>query len=151
VRFVKTVMLPETVVGTVEPLAAAGELAADAAGALAAVDAVAGGAATLAAAVLGALLAAAVVELAAVPLLLLHAATSEATTSSTPTEVFFTLTISISIRKSPANAAGRPSGIKRFSDRSCVTVETLSNVVKVTAGFRRQSIRNRYQSLRSEH
>jgi hypothetical protein len=148
---VKTVMLPETVVGTVEPAEATAELAGDAAGALVAADALAGGAATLAAAVLGAVLADVVVELAVVPLLLLHAATSEATTSSTPTEVFFTLTISISIRKSPANAAGRPSGIKRFSDRSCATVETPSSVVKVTARFRRQSIRNRYQYLHFAH
>jgi hypothetical protein len=114
VRLVKTVMLPETVVGTVEPAAAD-------AGALATAEALVGEAAALAAAVvagaaLGALLEGVVVELAAVPLLLLHAATSEATTSSTPTEVFFTLTISISIRDRPPDAAGRTSGIKRFSN-----------------------------------
>ncbi|HEY5455152.1 MAG TPA: hypothetical protein VIJ96_06770, partial [Acidothermaceae bacterium] len=99
-RLVKTVMLPETVVGTVEPAAAGAELAADAAGPLATVEAVVGAAAVLAAAVVVAL-EGVFVELAAVPLLLLHAATSEATTSSTPTEVFFTLTISISIRNRP--------------------------------------------------
>ncbi|HEY3925644.1 MAG TPA: hypothetical protein VGL75_13865 [Acidothermaceae bacterium] len=110
-RLVKTVMLPETVVGTVEPLAAAGELAADAAGALAAVDAAAGGAAVLAAAVVAALVGGVLVELAAVPLLLLHAATSDATTSSTPTEVFFTLTISISIRNRPPMPREGPVGL----------------------------------------
>ena len=76
-------MLPDTVVGTVEPAA---EPAGDA-GALAAAEVFAGGATALAgalvaAAVLGALLEGVVVELAAVPLLLLHAATSDATTSS---------------------------------------------------------------------
>ena len=100
-RLVKTVMLPETVVGTVEPAAAGAELAGDAAGAPATAEAVAGAAEVLAAAVVAAPLEGVFVEVAAVPLLLLHAATSEATTSSTPTEVFFTLTISISIRNRP--------------------------------------------------
>jgi hypothetical protein len=113
---VNTVMLPATVVGTVEPAA---ELAADAgalAGALAGAEALADEAAALvgallAAAVLGALLSGVVVELAAVPLLLLHAATSDATTSSTPTEVFFTLTISISIRNRPPMPREGPVGL----------------------------------------
>ncbi|HEY5049748.1 MAG TPA: hypothetical protein VII50_02520 [Acidothermaceae bacterium] len=135
-------MLPETVVGMVEP-------AADDAGALATAEAVAGeavlAAAVVAGAALGALLEGVVVELAAVPLLLLHAATSEATTSSTPTEVFFTLTISISIRNPPPDTVGRPIGIKRFSDRSSDTVERSATVVKVTTGSKRQSICNRYQ------
>ncbi len=64
-----------------------------------------------AAAVVGALLEGVVVELAVVLLLLLHAATSEATTSSTPTEVFFTLTISISIRNRPLSPREAPVGL----------------------------------------
>jgi len=111
VRFVKTVMLPETVVGMVEPAAAGAEPAGDAAGALATAVAVAGGAALLAAAVVAAGLGGVLVELAAVPLLLLHAATSDATTSSTPAEVFFTLTISISIRNRPPMPREGPVGL----------------------------------------
>jgi hypothetical protein len=148
---VNTVMLPETVVGIADPA----EPAADA-GALATADALAGGAAALldavlAAAALGALLEGVVVELAVVPLLLLHAATSDATTSSTPTEVFFTLTISISIRNRPRLLREGPVGLSVLVKRSSATVEREATVVKVTTGFGYQSIRNRYQCLHFAH
>ncbi|HTC68760.1 MAG TPA: hypothetical protein VK662_04270 [Acidothermaceae bacterium] len=110
VRFVKTVMLPETVVGTVD---AAAEVAAEPL--LAAALDTGATAADVAAEALGAALVADAVDPAVVPLLLLHAATSAPTTSNTPNEVFFTLTISISFRIGAEVPRASPPGIKRFS------------------------------------
>jgi len=93
-------MSPDTVVGIVD------DAADDAAGAL---DEGAG-AAELVAAALGAALDADGVDVALVPLLLLQAATSEPTTSNTPNEVFFTLTISISFRFGRRRPAGTATG-----------------------------------------
>jgi hypothetical protein len=106
VRFVKTVMSPDTVVGSVEPAAAL----AGAALLAAALDAGAT-AADVAAEALGAALVADAVDAAVVPLLLLHAATSAPTTSNTPNEVFFTLTISISFRIGAEVPRASPSGL----------------------------------------